>query len=480
MTQLRQENTELKHRLRQAESRVQKLSQTTGNPSTIASVSLLTELSTANVKLKKKIESLMNEISQLRLNSEKQRAELNKEITKLKQRLASKQSENVSPSVRGFHGDRHYTSASEEIDTNKDETIRSLKQKIISMQKQLTLQQFRSNSVNVGPKSSRRASSEDHRLPLHSSSTSKVDRTLTSQIRSTSPFIPSSQSRDRNVSPSSSLGRRFDPTAYQQHRVRKLESSTNSVSNRPHHRYTSPGGRESGYSSADSNSTVGSKRSIRSNVSNTRSVDSQRSRRNLNESRRKTGFSSDDSHNESKTITRRKTNKKSDLSEGIASQQRRVSHKSTRHESYGDSDVIEEDRDIKNSVTTSIRMKRTSSPLPSSSDLTPQGSLKNKHIDRLTPVPTSNTRKSYEESLRSLAQSIDRTENKNQTIPSSTSSSVRHSREETSTTDLTDIDKRIHALQSFLDNARSVLLTSYHRLLVINNYCVSIRSGLAV
>ena len=78
---LRQENTELRHRLRQADSR--KLSAPPGQ------VGMVNELTAANAKLRRTVEGLRKELQEASASFEKQRAESQKELNKWKLRVGA-------------------------------------------------------------------------------------------------------------------------------------------------------------------------------------------------------------------------------------------------------------------------------------------------------------------------------------------------------------------------------------------------------
>jgi hypothetical protein len=104
-------------------------------------------------------------------------------------------------------------------------------------------------------------------------STAGSRTSLTSSNSSNIKSLPQNQTRGRSASPSqqlasSSLGKRFDPTAYQQSRAEKYSSKKNvwgtveaNTRSGSSSRYVK---RESGYSSANSDGSRGSRASIRS------------------------------------------------------------------------------------------------------------------------------------------------------------------------------------------------------------------------
>jgi hypothetical protein len=236
ISQLRQENTELRHRLRQAESRILKSSPPQGG---------LAELANANAKLRKQVESLKRDLSNVTVAYERYRVEASKELARWKAKSTSN-----AETLTKFQ-DVSRTDA----DKSKDDTIRNLRRRILELERnQFFERQYRSKSSTstrsasaTPPARSRsRAASSDPKL--RSGSPSILEKSRLQSSLSAQSFV----SRPRSASPSSSLGRRFDPTAYQQHRQTKRPTEARGPSptlSRPRDRSSKRSDLESGYSS---------------------------------------------------------------------------------------------------------------------------------------------------------------------------------------------------------------------------------------
>lgn len=213
-----------------------------------------------NAKLKKLNESLKKEITDISTSHEKYRVEVTKELLRWKQQCSDLQLSKYGTNSRynspmGSRDDRQ---------GGKDEIIRNLKRRIVELERnQFFDRQHRAQSNRYEPNKS----------PSSSTGRNKTlsGNLMTSNSRSTSPYVSSnrrpsnildttqskmntsfnrSTSRPRSNSPSSTLGRVFDPTEYQrqkqmknQSRVTPTRSISPSVSRRPS---------ESGYSSQGS------------------------------------------------------------------------------------------------------------------------------------------------------------------------------------------------------------------------------------
>lgn len=183
---LRQENTELKHRLRQLESREHAASST---------------VTTTAHKYQSKIDKLKKDLLEATHAYDKLRHDSAREITKLKHKMTSANTTN---------SDKIIMALKRQVQSQKSE-IESLKQKV-----------SRQSSVRQSTYSSQRSSrsaSPQHRATYNSQSTRPPPKPT-----------PSSSSRGRRSSSpaSSSLGQRFDPTAYVRARQEKSRARSSS------------------------------------------------------------------------------------------------------------------------------------------------------------------------------------------------------------------------------------------------------------
>lgn len=241
ITQLRQENTELRHRLRQLQGKG-----ATKQPDTTAT----TDLTIANTKLKKQVDILRKDLVEAGVAYEKLRTDTAREIGRWKAK---------------FGTDRDSTSTNDHLDFyTKQQTSADiiLRKRVAELEKEL--QYYRRSTamkdaarLSGGPKNSSvnafnaytgtRSTSAPSRQRSASPITSNNKSTLQSKPRPTTAgsrtSLTSSNSsnikpttapptRGRSASPShqvasSSLGKRFDPTAYQQSRAEKFSSKKN-------------------------------------------------------------------------------------------------------------------------------------------------------------------------------------------------------------------------------------------------------------
>jgi hypothetical protein len=287
ISQLRQENQELKHQLRQYSSRSK-----TQNKSSVPSSPLETSgfnapdanLTHHNQKLKKQVDELKKQLHDLSFQLEKVKVDSAKEVAKWQQKIGVKSS--PSPSTRGTK-----IPNSHEKDSTDSLVIIDLKKRLVTLERELRLERLSKGvPTRSSPQSSRTASPSTRRANSASLSTRESSRR---SARSSSPQIksqnrqatkpplphatenyrhpsPKSRSldhyerekdsssaralRDSNFHPSSSLGRRFDPTAYQDMKAKRKENQIRT----PPRRFDSP---DSGYSSANSQSSRNSNRS---------------------------------------------------------------------------------------------------------------------------------------------------------------------------------------------------------------------------
>jgi hypothetical protein len=302
VSQMRQENTELKHRLRHSGQSNHNSTATNNSsfsnggsgPNTSADA-----VSAANSKLKKQVESLKRELQELSLAHEKLRTEAAREVSRWKLKIGS-----VNPS----HVDSAVPTAATDSMMLPKGVVADLKRRVLVLEQELrserlksTISGARMHPAAISTRASASYFSPGHisrytgrdreggvssvTRPTHSwaSRSISADTALRMRSRGTSGVVQqrltastwgnphgSASSKQavgsRRASPrvpsSSSLGgSRFDPTAYQRQKqqLKELQSMSSKawgvgVSHRDKHRYRSPNGlrHESGYSSANS------------------------------------------------------------------------------------------------------------------------------------------------------------------------------------------------------------------------------------
>jgi hypothetical protein len=331
ISQLRQENQELKHQLRQSSSRNGKQQIQNTSFSSSSSRALVTSspgdnnqegaiLTQQNHKLKKQLEDTKKQLTDLSFQLERVKVDSAKEIAKWQQKIGSTASSAgrgvMTPSASPLS---MHSSASPKGTASDAHLIIDLKRRLVAMERELKMERLmkgqptshrsdsRSSNRSVTPSSqqdrralsasrSTRESASRSRPNMRSSSASPLSqRPLPPQSQSSKPPRPTSTTRNhpptatttvvasnrRFSSPqksrsldendsrshlhqvsSSSLGKRFDPTAYQEgKRQQQLDKimRTPSNNNNSSRRYDSP--LDSGYSSANSNDSKRSKRS---------------------------------------------------------------------------------------------------------------------------------------------------------------------------------------------------------------------------
>lgn len=304
VSQMRQENTELKHRLRHSgqsnhnSTAANNSSFNNGGPGPNTSADAV---SVANSKLKKQVESLKRELQELSLAHEKLRTEAAREVSRWKLKIGS-----VNPSL---FDSAVSTTATDSMMLPKG-VVADLKRRVLVLEQELRSERLKSiqsiSGARMHPASiSTRASasyfspghisrhtgrdregSSSVTRPTHSwaSRSISADTALRMRSRGTSGVVqqrltastwgnphgsasPKQAVGSRRASPrvpsSSSLGgSRFDPTAYQRQKqqLKELQSMASKAwgvgvsHSRDKHRYRSPNGlrHESGYSSANS------------------------------------------------------------------------------------------------------------------------------------------------------------------------------------------------------------------------------------
>ena len=279
VTQLRQENTELRHRLRQLQGK--------GN---IQKDNVTSDLTIANSKLRKQVEILKKDLNEAGIAYEKLRTDTAREIGRWKAKLGSDKDKDSSSDPLDFYTTKQQGTAEFLLRKRVSDLEKELQyyRKSTSMKDaaRSTLG-VRASTVNAynaynGTRSSSAPLRQRSASPVTSTNNNKVTQnknrpstagsrtSLTSSNSSNVKNSTQNQTRGRSASPShqlasSSLGKRFDPTAYQQSRAEKfpskknvwgsVESNTRSGSSS---RYVK---RESGYSSANSDGSRGSRAS---------------------------------------------------------------------------------------------------------------------------------------------------------------------------------------------------------------------------
>eukprot|EP01038_Epipyxis_sp_PR26KG_P007211 gene7211-9841_t len=333
ISQLRQDNTELRHRLRNLKSPLK--------ASPITSAGVNAELAAANTKLRKQIEALKKELHDSSLGYNKLRIESAKEVMKWKQKIGLTGSQLENLSNKG----------------NESHIISELRKKLLIAEKELRFERLSRLSASR-PSTSRYGTPTSNtlnnfataRVPSNSNrslstGTFTARRSVSSDqtlkrgnyqdySRNISPNMPSTTTRNglnnknysekmnndrrtktpvsdtsRHNSPSSSsLGRRFDPTAYQNDKIRREMLLKNSKLNRSQ-RYSSPGGsRESGYASANSQSSAGSRGSTSrmSRKSDSSANSSRRSRKSHSNGMHSDGSDIDQQYKKTKSLKKKK------------------------------------------------------------------------------------------------------------------------------------------------------------------------------
>ena len=305
VSQMRQENTELKHRLRHSgqsnhnSTATNNSSFSNGGPGPNTSADAV---SAANSKLKKQVESLKRELQELSLTHGKLRTEAAREVSRWKLKIGS-----VNPS----HFDSAVPTAATDAMMLPNGVVADLKRRVLVLEQELRSERLKSTisgtrmhpaAISTSTRASASYLSPGHisrytgrdreggvssvTRPTHSwaSRSISADTALRMRSRGTSGVVqqrltasawgnphgsasPKQAVGSRRASPrvpsSSSLGgSRFDPTAYQRQKqqLKELQSMSSKAwgvgvsHSRDKYRYRSPNGlrHESGYSSANS------------------------------------------------------------------------------------------------------------------------------------------------------------------------------------------------------------------------------------
>lgn len=252
---LRQENTELRHRLRQAESR-SKVGATGGlnGPLIPSQAAALNELTSANGKLRRQVDALRKELADATSLHEKQRLESLKEINKWKLRVGaaardrlefySRDATSKSPSPAGRDSGKRDDPLRSRVSQRDSERSASrpwdnrphIPQVGFASRRSNTPPQpsgppqktSRSSVSSLSPATLARVRAVSRGTPTIPPRAPKPSRSSERKVPIRSSSAPS-QERPRSVSPSfapsqrysSSVGGRFDPTLYQQQRLER-------------------------------------------------------------------------------------------------------------------------------------------------------------------------------------------------------------------------------------------------------------------
>lgn len=270
LSQLRQENQELKHQLRHSAKGNKGERGVSPSPSSPSQTTATAELAAQNARLKKALDEHRREVKDLSFQLERVKIESAKEVAKWQQRIGTPTPSNTSSGGRtpSPAGGAHRLSAKE------TQVILDLKKRLALLENELKLARLTtghptvtgggrsvtpsgnrrptSASMSTRETSRRAGRSASPQLPSEANSTAKPPLPFNPIRRYISPKTRSLDDLDNHsdplpshhYNPSSSLGRRFDPTAYQQTRKQAVEKFKT-----PSKRYDSP---SDGYSSANS------------------------------------------------------------------------------------------------------------------------------------------------------------------------------------------------------------------------------------
>lgn len=486
LEKLRQENTELRHRLRQAESRINKTNTTISSPPSTSSINpSLTEIIATNSKLRKQVESLKKDLADASIAYERLRNESTKEISKWKSRSGQGSSDPLEFYTKG-------------VSNTNNSTVEVLRRRVIELEKEVTTMRKANVSTNRANTAYRSSSaSKNSNMPYrqrshtppaaanlskqpvsrsnqrsYSADSNKMTGTKNTNKRTTASATASSrEARGRSTSPASSLGGRFDPTEYAKNRKEKIMEakmnkngvwgSTGGGSNDHRYERSSRGYKESGYSSATSQSSRGSRGSRGSQ-------DSKGSRDGKGLKRKKEKkidpavvAAAARRHKEGKKGSKEDRLADFDYSVGIANSSRSyLSRKETADIMIGNEEnlsnvtpsklgipVIKPSPSSIAKVTAAVQKASDSILRNSNSSISTAGSvggsLSNKTNLLLSPTRSSNGSNSVRSSKEG---------------PNEQSASKRNT-PNLSHNSISEIDKRIQALQNYLDSARSGILS---------------------
>lgn len=263
VSQLRQDNTELKHRLRHSSStstNAANNSFTTGgggnSSSNISGMnSQNTDLINLNQKLKKQVEALKKELHDLSNAYEKYRTEASKEITKWKRAIGSSQPLKQQ-ATSGDTNNNNNVSVFDYMNNNTDdkdsrnttEVIIELKKQLLKVQQELRLERSKKHDAIPSVSSNHRWGSSNYR----NSSTSSFHRSSTGAS-------PSSYTIRNNNNSTSVNNRSYSADTAQ--RMRATQSTMDSRN----HRYISPSNSNTNNWGRPSTTTTSSRPSSRDN-----------------------------------------------------------------------------------------------------------------------------------------------------------------------------------------------------------------------
>lgn len=508
LSQLRQENTELRHRLRQLESRSSKTANapstsTLSSPS-LSSASPTHSSSVVESKLRLQIDYLKKQLSDASISFNSMKSESAKEVNKLKTKL-------------------YNFSKSDSLDfytnTSATDGLVSLKKRIFELEREnSTLRRSKLSNVSTGVRSyssqprSYSSSNLDrnfvHSNNGHFSSYKSTSGIVPNRQRSSTPPIqaqnrskhtskpssssstlsasdaskrlnqqrqrqvPSSSVRSRSTSPTISSTNRIELTEYAKQKAERLPrkssqqvwgSNTRSTSNT---RYSKS--RESGYSSAASQSSrESSRQTSRGTSSRTRSkrISGSKMASNINDTNSKSSisrkFHDDNYHNSDDDASKSNSHR-------ISKASRSSSTTYTKNKSPSDNTTAtKSDKINHNNVSTLVLEPNQSKAEPYSaatfsmkSNGLRDGILRtsNSSISSVGSSKNITPRSSLRFSRESL--SGDKNDQQNMSVLSDQNSNgVSITNTTASDQNMTDIDKRIKALQNYLDTARSSVLS---------------------
>lgn len=217
VAQLSKENAEFRHRCRQLESRLTKLSNSKEASSGSAGSS--TNSNNNIDKWKKLVDQLKKELQDSTNAFEKYRIESRREIQKWKQRLSISGNENDRNS-HGFSSPTSSTSSTSFLTTSTampSPTVQALRRRIQDLENELLLTRRNSSRShqNTRPNSQTRG-------PSTTSSTGNTSRTRSRSQSPQQPLWENKRNSSSNSRPTrSSTPPRFDPTAYHQAQQQK-------------------------------------------------------------------------------------------------------------------------------------------------------------------------------------------------------------------------------------------------------------------
>jgi coiled-coil domain-containing protein 61 len=268
LTQLRQENTELRHRLRQSESRASKTTMKSPVSPGSQQNPAASELALAYSKLKKQHDTTRKELSDLSIAHDRLKNDSAREISKWKAKFVTAYESAGSAGAAGnaVGGDSRELRRRVAVLERDLEKERLEHRKSVALHKKEISELFRrqksapltgrstsAGSVGAGSRASSSERARDREmLRERQRSSRKTGATLSDRAknmtRSVSPAEQSDRGRNaRSISPASSTGKKFDPTEWVNQQNEKKSRSSRQAWGGGSRYY-----RESGYSSANS------------------------------------------------------------------------------------------------------------------------------------------------------------------------------------------------------------------------------------